>query len=252
MSATGRYRAELAGLDEWEPYLLAHSGLPGPRGNLELAAVAAELGDAERFVRWLAYDPDVAPTNTPEEFLAFCGTLGLGRLIAEGDENWWPALRAQASDPRWRTREAAAMALQRLGDADMARMLAAARDWAGGTWLEQRAAAASVAEPRLLQDPEAARGALAVLESITDHMAVAPDRRDPDFRVLRQAMGYCWSVVVASLPDEGKAAMERRMAVADPDIRWVMKENLSKNRLARLDAAWVERWKTALAEPRSA
>lgn len=247
MSVADHYRADLAALDEWEPYLLAHSGLPGPRGNLELAAVAAEMGDRERFERWLAYGPDHAPTNTPEEFLSFCGTLGLGRLIAEGDESGWPALRARASDPRWRTREAAAMALQAVGDANPSRMLAAAREWADGTWLEKRAAAAGVAEPRLLGNPDAARGALTILDGITTRMAGAPDRRDADFRVLRQAMGYCWSVVVAALPDEGKAAMERRMASPDPDIRWMMKENLGKKRLARLDAAWVERWKTALA-----
>ena len=42
------------------------------------------------------------------------------------------------------------MALQRLGDVDMAQLLAEMRDWAEGTPLEQRAAAAAICEPRLL------------------------------------------------------------------------------------------------------
>jgi hypothetical protein len=46
---------------------------------------------------------------------------------------------------------------------------------------------------------------------------------------------------VAALPGEGKALMEKWMGATDPDIRWIMKENLKKSRLVRMDAAWVER-----------
>ena len=31
----------------------------------------------------------------------------------------------------------------------------------------------------------------------------------------------------------------RRFVSADPDIRWIMRENLKKNRLVGMDAAWV-------------
>jgi len=41
MPKADQYREILPTLDEWEPYLLAHSGLPGPRGNLELLQVVA-------------------------------------------------------------------------------------------------------------------------------------------------------------------------------------------------------------------
>lgn len=75
-------------------------------------------------------------------------------------------------------------------------------------------------------------------------MAKAPagDRRTSEFKILRQAMGYCWSVVVVALPDKGRAAMEGWLATKDPDILWVMRENLRKARLARMDPVWVERW----------
>ncbi|MFC2113291.1 HEAT repeat domain-containing protein, partial [Bacteroidota bacterium] len=50
-----------------------------------------------------------------EEFLAFCGTAGLGELIGGGLNEYLPDLRKQASDPRWRIREAVAMGLQIIG-----------------------------------------------------------------------------------------------------------------------------------------
>jgi hypothetical protein len=36
--------------------------------------------------------------------------------------------------------------------------------------------------------------------------------------------------------------MERWLTVPDKDVRWIMRENLKKDRLRRVDAAWVERW----------
>jgi hypothetical protein len=96
-----------------EAFIRRHSGLPGPRGNLELAQAVADEGDERLFRRLTGWGPDRAPANTPEEFLTVCGVVGLGRLVAEGRVDLVPALRAFASDPRWRTREAVAMALQR-------------------------------------------------------------------------------------------------------------------------------------------
>jgi hypothetical protein len=233
------YCVTLRTFGDWDPFLLAHSNLPGPRGNLELAQAAAEEGTPTDYERWLAYTPDLAPANSPGEFLAFCGILGLGVLLAEGDTGQLQALRAYAADPRWRSREAVAMALQRLGDVDMPRMLHEMRAWAGGSLLEQRAAAAALCEPRLLRSAEAASATLHILDDITSSIKATIDRRSPDFRTLRQALGYCWSVAVAALPGEGLAMLERWLADTDPDIRWVMRENLKKARLKRLDAAWL-------------
>ena len=54
-------------------------------------------------------------------------------------------------------------------------------------------------------------------------------------------MAYCWSVVVAALPEDGKPMMERWLYSEDKDIRWMMKENLKKNRLVKMDEAWVQK-----------
>ncbi len=309
------HRQALRGLapSEWEPYLLAHSNLPGPRGNLELAQAAAEEGTEAQFRRWAALGPDVAPENTPQCFLAFCGVVGLGASLrgavfatkqspAHGgdcfantarNDSPLQTLRALAADPRWRIREAVAMALQRWGDADMAGLLAEIAVWATGNPWEQRAAAAALCEPRLLKNPEHAAAVLSILDQITTTITT-PARSETGqsgaarsetgqsgaaqsetgqsgaarsetgqsgaarsetgqsretglsgrdaFKTLRQGLAYCWSVAVVALPDAGKPLMEKWLASPDPDIRWIMRENLKKNRLVKMDAGWVARW----------
>ena len=243
MNKSDLYRQTLKTLPDWEAYLLQESGLPGPRGNLELAQVVADEGSRRLFEHFLAYTPALAPTNDPHEFLAFCGVVGLGRQLAEGDASLLDALRPFASDPRWRLREGVAMALQRLGKVDMPALLAAMQSWSAGTWLEKRAAAATLAEPALLHNQKDALQALQILERITASMEHSAEARTPDFKVLQQGLGYCWSVVVAAAPEAGKRLMEKWLACPDPVIRRVMQENLKKNRLVRMDAAWVEKWR---------
>ena len=114
MSKVYDYRSELRRLENWDEYLLNNSGLPGPRGNIELAQAFADEGDLRLFLHYTTYTADKAPVNSPYEFLAFCGVVGMGRLLAEGGIDLLPALRSFSSDPRWRIREGVAMALQRL------------------------------------------------------------------------------------------------------------------------------------------
>jgi hypothetical protein len=244
MTKTDNYRKKLKTIQDWEPYLLQESGLPGPRGNLELAQVVADEGDRALFERFLANTPEVAPTNDPHEFLAFCGVVGLGRLLAEGNEKMLDRIRPFASDPRWRLREGVAMALQRLGKADMSALLTAMETWCIGSWLEKRAAAAALAEPALLHEEKNALQALRILDHITVSMENSPQSKTMEYKVLQQGMGYCWSVVVVAVPEEGQRLMEKWLACADPVIQRVMQENLTKNRLVRMDAAWVEKWRT--------
>jgi len=265
MSRVSDYRAELRSLSDWEPYLLSQSGLPGPRGNLELAHAVAEEGTEEQFRRWSALSPDVAPENTPEAFLAFCGVMGLGALLGRRGEASsagagtpeWPThggaaqggdspplqiLRALASDPRWRIREAVATGLQLWGDSDMPALLQEMVEWVGDGYYEQRAAAAALCEPRLLKDPGQAATVLELLDRITQGIASAPpaDRKSEPFRTLRQGLGYCWSVAVAAHPAEGVPLMQRWLAHPDLDVRWIMRENLTKKRIASLNISSPE------------
>jgi hypothetical protein len=235
MAKTADYRQRLKELNDWIPFLLSESGLPGPRGNLELAHAVAQEGSKKQFEQLLSFEAD---ENTPEVFLVFCGVIGLGRLAANEPE-LFARLQTYADDPRWRIREAVATGLQLAGDQDMDLLLKEMNKWSKGSWYEKRAAAAALAEPRLLKQPRQVRQVLQILDRITAAMEKA-DVRDDSFRILRQGMGYCWSVVVAALPEAGKPKFEKWLHSSDKDIRWIMKENLKKNRLINMDAQWVE------------
>lgn len=252
MGKRDAYVEQLKLVQDWEAFLKRHSGLPGPRGNLELAQAAADAGSKRQFKEWLHYDEASAPVNTQGEFVAFCGVVGYGRLVAEGEISALRLLRKWASDGRWRLREAVAMAMQRYGERDMDGMLTAAEEWARGTPLEQRAAAAAVCEPRLLGDSRHVRRVLRMLDRITGSMARAQDRRREDHRTLRQALGYCWSVAIVALPAVGKPLLEKWAESSDPDVQWVVRENLKKARLLRVDRRWAVALQSRLAGAPSA
>lgn len=223
------YRTTLRGLDtrRWPEYLRENSRLPGPRANLELAQAVADEGDPATFDRMIATD---------DEYSVFCGVIGLGRLLAEGTDVL-PRLRGHAVDPRWRVREAVAMALQRLGDADLPHLLNTTMTWADDPDpLIRRAAVAAVCEPRLLTTGPAAACAIEVCSRATEGLAGTPadGRRDPGVRTLRQALGYCWSVAVAADPAAGLPRFRALADSADRDVAWIVRENGKKARLASL------------------
>ncbi len=252
------YRTHLQQLADWDDYLRRESRLPGPRANLELLEAVIQAGDGCRFAHLLALDstfPGGAPPNTPDEFLTVCAVAGLGKLVAAGDCAWLSVLRRRAADPRWRVREAVAIALQHWGDHDMRGLVNEMENWSTGAWLEQRAAVAALAEPRLLRpasviDPVDA--VIPIFDTITESIVAAGTaaRRDADYQVLRQALGYAWSVLVAANPATCRPAFERWLlqaeATHDKDLLWITRQNLKKNRLLVLDAPWANSWATRL------
>jgi hypothetical protein len=242
MTKIDHYAQILQTLTDWDSYLLQNSGLPGPRGNIELGRAFARLADETAIEKYLSYTPALAPVNSPYEFLAFCGVLGLGRLVVEGQKERLAVLRQMASDPRWRIREGVAMALQQYGCADIAALVEEMKRWLHGGLLEKRAVAAALCEPVLLQEHWVVQRVLDILDQITASIKEASDRKSEEFRVLRKALGYCWSVAVAAWPEMGKGRMEKWMDEEDRDIRWIMKENLRKNRLLKMDGEWVANW----------
>lgn len=234
------YQEILKNTADWDAYLMEQSCLPGPRGNLELADAVIGLADEKQIRHFLSLDgPDIAE-NTPQVFVVFCGVEGLGKLLASGQNQHLAALRVYASDSRWRIREAVARALQRWGLVDMDALLDAMEGWGTGNPLEQRAAAAALCEPALLKDPAHVRRLLAILDRITASIATRTERKTPEFKAFRKGMGYCWSVAVAAFPEEGKIFFEKWLKSSDPDVRWILRENLKKNRLLKMDEAWVQ------------
>lgn len=229
-----------------EAYLREHSGLPGPRGNLELIDVASATADRADLIRWAGLASETAPENTPGVFLACVGIVGLGRMVGAGDRSLLPVLRRSSNDPRWRAREAVAMALQAWGDVDPDALGDEMERWASGSALEGRAAMAALCEPRLLRDPRTIARTLAILDRLTASVRDAAGGRDPDIRVLRQALGYGWSVAVAADIMLGLPALEPWLPDPSPDVRWIVRQNLAKARLERAAPDWVEHARATL------
>jgi hypothetical protein len=234
------YREVLRELEDWEPYLEKESGLPGPRPNLELAKAVALEGVPEFFEHLRKYGPDQAPANTPKEFLAFCGTLGLAKLLVLGHPGTLEVAREQAADPRWRIREAAVLALQRWGRHYPDTLVAAMNDWAEGSALEKRAAVATLCEPELLENETVARRTLELLDKVMNSIQRIGDRSGLGFRTLRETLSESWSVAVVAAPDRGKELMEKWVESSDSDIRWIIRQSLGHTKLLRLDADWVK------------
>jgi hypothetical protein len=250
MSRVEDYRLTLRQQDDWLAFLRAHSALPGPRANLELAQAVATEAEESQVEQLLAFA--AALPNTPDEFLLFCGLLAVGPRLAAGQVRCLATLRSFAADQRWRIREAVAMALQWWGRGDMAALLAEMAQWRLGNRYEQRAVVAALCEPGLLTRPEDAATALAMLDAITATLVGAADQRTEPFRVLRQALGYGWSVAAVARPDIAQPLMERWLAQPDPNVRRIMAENLKKNRLRQLDPGWVAAMSTRLKPTRPA
>lgn len=239
-STRASHRAALAGLPaaQWAAYLAENSGLPGPRANLDLAQAVADEASPEQIT---------ALADSADEYTALCGAVALGRLWTDGSREESEArLLALAEDPRWRVREGVAMALQRLGDADRDALWELAERWVerataarqAPRLLLLRAVAAGVAEPRLVKAAPDARRALRILDRVTAALAGLPasERRGrDDVRVLRQTLGYAWSVAAVGVPAEGFEALERLAALGDPDMSWIVRSNATRSRLARLD-----------------
>jgi hypothetical protein len=226
------YREELRELTDWEPYLKKHSGLPGARANLELVAAVVEEADADRLWRLSA---------SSDEFLALCGTAGLGRVALMEPETVMTWLKELAADPRWRVREGVAMALQRLGREDMPKLISEMQQWALEEPFIQRAAVAGLCEPPLLKGAEEAVEVLDILDRVTKSMASSDERGSEGFRVLRQTLGYGWGVAAAAAPANARPYIEKWLRSKDKDVAWVMNSNLSKERMQAVMKAAPER-----------
>lgn len=211
-------------------FLEEHSGLPGPRANLELLTVAAQQLDTGMARRLRGEE---------SEYLRCCGVAHLAKEFLEAGSAS-VQVKAQldlthfAADGSWRVREAVAMAGQWIGDAEPAALPEMLRAW----WhhpntLVVRAAVATICEPRLLGTEPMARLAVHCCREATEALLdIDPaQRKSPEARVLRKALGYAWSVALVADPSQ----LDDFLAMGgDPDLDWIVKENRSKARLRKL------------------
>lgn len=231
-----------------EFYLRDQSRLPGKRANLELinelsnllGAVVPEYTKQTRtLLMYFLQEGEHVEANTPGEFVVLCGLVASGACAAVLS-GWrgeiFELLGRYADSTSWRVREAVSMGFQQLLPAAPEQtitylMMLAAE----GNNFQQRASIAAVAEPRLLHTPEIINAALSIQRIVLERVRSVPatERKRDDFRALRQALGYTLSVVTAAAPEKGFALMRQSASWNDPDINWVLRENLKKKRLAK-------------------
>jgi hypothetical protein len=234
----------------WDAYLAHNCRLPGPNVNFELLAAAADEADEARVRHWCALDR--GDDDGPEAFFVMCGVVGLGKLAADtfAERRRTPALMRQqlrgfANDRRWRVREAAAFALQRIGDEYLRPLLEIAEEWAGGTAFERRAVITAVCQPRFVAASNAASRERipALVDRVMASYRAEADHRAPAVAELATALSSAWSVVLAG-NDHAMAGFERWVTVAnvDADIRAVVAANCSTQRLRRALPDAVAAW----------
>lgn len=245
-----------------EVYLIQGSGIPVPRTNLDLAAAVADAFGAkaaepsawERAVSWSSIDASLAPANSPSEFLPYCAVQGMGAMRGGINADVVQVLTATigraASDDRWRLRDASAMALQRVGEGNLALLRNVCETWMqGDSPLQMRAVSVALAHPPLLANPELGLFALSAMDRAMDLYAAQPrsTRALEPWLVLRKALEFVPSVCVAALPRDGFAMLQRWASSSDPDVRKLVVANARKTRLAGKFADDVEAIGQALA-----
>jgi hypothetical protein len=111
------------------------------------------------------------------------------------------------------------------------------QQWALQGPFVQRAAVAGLCEPALLKGAEETVEVLDVLDRITRSLSASSERGSEGFRVLREALGYGWSVAAAASPGNARPYIDKWLRSKDKDVAWVMKSNLSKARMVKVMAA---------------
>jgi hypothetical protein len=212
-------------------YLEDNSSLPGRRANLELAKaftnVVEELSTnhhaslTELINGFCSINSIDAPTNTSKEFIPFCGTWALGIVGCKDEQNFKHSM----------------VMLNRMAK-DSSQIL---DEWIKmESWLVYRAIAAGLASPSTLQDRTIAIKALDLHKKVLETILSNPNNRNEDFKILRKGLAYTLSVIIVEVPDEGFTYLKSLTKTQDKDIRWIIKENMKKNRLVKAYKAEVQ------------
>lgn len=249
------YLKDSGKFDELEHRLQEESHLPGPRGNLTLASDFADgfKSSEVSFEAWALLDRWIhitevnASTGNPREFLPFCAMQAMGAHFTFADDskkqNILVLIKEAMSDPRWRMREAAAMALQRIGERQfivIQRLFNSMLDQSNG--FERRAFMAALAHPPLLKELEHVQYALRLSEQILDDIIMNKIRyMTEEFRILSKGLEYAISLFVEREPIAGFVMLTRFAVIEDKRIRKIVKSNLSKARLAKKYSQEVNR-----------
>jgi len=220
--------------------LLKNSGLPGPRGNLELMHSFSEKATESEVNECFSFYRDDLH-NSPEEFVVMCGIVGYCILNKDNIPKTLTTIRKYASHSSWRIRESVAIGIQEIAENNLNEIIDNLKKWMDGNELEKRAIVAALCEPKLLKEKTIIVELLELLNIITMGFDKIDGKLSENQNSLRKTLGYGWSVAIVSLPNEGKLAFEKIAGCNNKHIKWIVKENLRMKRLTVMDKKWVEK-----------
>lgn len=226
--------------------LREHSNLPGPRANLELLYKFIEFASVEEVEACLQVKSSNLQ-NTPDEFVLACGVAAGIYLSMDKCHSFSFEFMPYANHESWRVRESVCIGFQKsIKIVSSQEFVQTLEPLITGSDLELRTYIATVSEPALLNGYIDSNRILDDLYTITLSKFKHDQKLNETEKVLRKALGYCWSVVLCG-KDADRSKFERLMAYKTcKHIRWIITENLKKNRLLKMDANWVELLKSQL------
>ena len=229
-------------------HLIENSALPSPHANIELAQAFGDVFEspppdaAERAMidEWLALTLDEAPVNTKKEFLVACAAVALGTIYLQSSEEEaepvFEKMRAASRDARWRTREAACFAFQRVGEHNFDQLRSMFEWWMErANMADRRAILVSLAHPPFLTSDdrvefclEVAGRTLADLEKLT-----SAGRKTEEYKILEKGLKFAPSVYVAASPEIGFRWLSRVASTENMENKKIIAANIRKSRLAK-------------------
>lgn len=220
-------------------HLLLNSKLPGPRSNLELLYEFIQHANRDEVLKCL--NINYVTTNSPEEFVLSCGVGASIYLDTADHVEIGMDLKYYANHESWRVREAVCIGFQKSKEhLKPDEMLAYLAPLKAGTELEIRTYIATLGEPILLKNYIDPNGLLQFLYDTTITYFDHQNKLNESQKVLKKALGYCWSVVLCG-ENADRSIFEKLIAYKDnKHIKWIIVENLKKNRLEKLDSDWVK------------
>ncbi|TGK80821.1 hypothetical protein EHQ31_12470 [Leptospira montravelensis] len=226
-------------------YLLKNSHLPGPRGNLELLYSFSKNANEREVNECLSFYNDEL-SNSPEEFVVMCGIVSYCILNIKNIKKTLTFIRKYVSHSSWRIRESVAIGIQEIAENNKVEILANLKKWMNGNDLEKRTIVAALCEPKLLKEKSFNIELIKILYELTMNFDQIDGKLSENQTTLRKTLGYGWSVAIVSVPKEGKIAFEKIAKCNNKHVKWIVKENLKKNRLMVMDKKWVENLLTSL------
>ncbi len=231
-------------------FLLAHSGLPGRRPDLDLAVAFADLFEHagasppqwDMLAEWVALSSAEAPTNSGAEFLPFSAVQALGAVYLGSDasrrEEVFAMLRAASRSERWRTRDAASLAFRRIGEGDFEELAKLLTRWLDRASLgDRRAIVSALAHPPLFEHDGESEVTFAL--ALADKMIAAirkltkAGRQTDEYRALAKTLGVAVPIFAAAAPAEGFRGRRRWAEADDRDVKRIVASSIRKARLAR-------------------